>query len=233
MVIIVFRRSPISLQRVRKESDEEVNTGGEGDERGGEKREKEGRRMEEMRGDETEPKKTNQKEPRKICTCKHHTSTESNHEEHTGFTLVWLKVQRKSRQSRVRYKVRRGQKERRIKRSLKKTRRVKESKAPPNRTVIGSGGQFLLFDGRICRKIKKRLNFYLLSFFYFYFFNNNVCWASHPTGLVLEVCDRFSAEGTRPAPQLVWWLRVYESRSFPEALFNNSRARRWYVIWNF
>lgn len=59
MVIIVFRRSPISLQRVRKESDEEVNTGGEGDERGGEKREKEGRRMEEMRGDETEPKKTN------------------------------------------------------------------------------------------------------------------------------------------------------------------------------
>lgn len=60
MVIIVFRRSPISLQCVRKESDEEVNTGGEGDERGGEKREKEGRRMEEMRGDETEPKKNKQ-----------------------------------------------------------------------------------------------------------------------------------------------------------------------------
>lgn len=195
--------------------------GGGGWERG--RKERKGREedgRDERRRNRTEKnKQTNQKEPRKICTCKHHTSTESNHEEHTGFTLVWLKVQRKSRQSRVRYKVRRGQKERGIKRSLKKTRRVKESKAPPNRTVIGSGGQFLLFDGRICRKIKKRLNFYLLSFFYFYFFNNNVCWASHPTRLVLEVCDRFSAEGTRPAPQLVWWLRVYESRSFPEALF--------------
>lgn len=29
----------------------------------------------------------------KICTCKHHTSTESNHEENTGFTLVLLEVQ--------------------------------------------------------------------------------------------------------------------------------------------
>lgn len=29
----------------------------------------------------------------KICTCKHHTSTESNHEENTGFTLVLLQVQ--------------------------------------------------------------------------------------------------------------------------------------------
>lgn len=58
--------------------------------REGEKREK--RREEdgrdERRRNRTEKKQTNQKEPRKICTCKHHTSTESNHEEHTGFTLV-------------------------------------------------------------------------------------------------------------------------------------------------
>ena len=162
MVIIVFRRSPISLQCVRKESwwGGQHRGGWEGGMRGGEKRER--RREEdgrdERRQNRTEKKtkkQTNQKEPRKICTCKHHTSTESNHEEHTGFTLVWLKVQRKARQSRVRYKVRWGQKERRIKRSLKKKtkyQRATESKAPPNRTVIGSGGQFC----RICRKIKKK-----------------------------------------------------------------------------
>lgn len=42
-----------------------------------------------MRGNKTE-NKTKSKPERiaKICTCKHHTSTESNHEENTGFTLV-------------------------------------------------------------------------------------------------------------------------------------------------
>lgn len=50
----------------------------------------------EMRGTKHKTKKINKKKKKnperiaKICTCKHHTSTESNHEENTGFTLVLL-----------------------------------------------------------------------------------------------------------------------------------------------
>lgn len=55
------------------------------------KREKGGREEDrEMRGNETEKTKNKTKRIAKICTCKHHTSTESNHEENTGFTLVLL-----------------------------------------------------------------------------------------------------------------------------------------------
>ena len=63
MVIIVFRRSPISLQCVRKESDDEVNTKG-GDERGRRKERKGGRRTEERRRNRTEKtnKQTNKTE---------------------------------------------------------------------------------------------------------------------------------------------------------------------------
>lgn len=68
-VKIVFRCSPISLRRVRKESDQLKAGRMEG-----------GRREREMK---TKPK---------ICTCKHHTSTESKNEENTGFTLVSLQV---------------------------------------------------------------------------------------------------------------------------------------------
>lgn len=57
---------------------------------------------------EDENRKNQKRKIAKICTCKHHTSTESNHEEsyrfHIGITEGTKARQRTSRQSRVRHK---------------------------------------------------------------------------------------------------------------------------------